>query len=105
MGFLASLLPIIFQFLTALPGLIQAAEVAFSGVPGKSGPAKKTLVMNVVGITTGALVSAGQITADHAAAITTLTADAVDSTVKILKDAQALTAKNPVADAGGPTET
>ena len=98
------LLPLIFQLLSAIPGLIQVVEVAFSGAKGKSGIAKKQLVMDSVaaGIAISGTLNGTPVPVTQKDAIMGTVGALVDTTVAVLKTVDAL--KNPVADAGGPNE-
>lgn len=98
------LLPLLFQLLQAIPGLIQTAEIAFSGAKGKSGTAKKQLVMDSVsaGLDIAHTLNATSMPDANKAVIMGTVGTLVDTTVAVMKTVDAL--KNPVANAGGPNE-
>ena len=74
-------LAFLLQVLTALPSLIQTAEVAFSGKPG-SGQYKKQFVMDTVNAALTIAPSAGAtITNDQQQAISATSSALVDSVV------------------------
>jgi hypothetical protein len=79
---------IMLQLAMYLTPAIQAAEVAFSGVPQKSGAAKKQLVLLGAGMTSGAAVSAGLITAGQQTLIMNTMTEKVEEIFKIIKDAK-----------------
>jgi hypothetical protein len=86
------LIPVALQFLAALPGLIGAAEKAFSGKPG-SGAHKKKFVSRAAGAALDAAQATGQVNLSPAQRKALLSAvdGLTDATVKSLNAAQVFT--------------
>ena len=94
---------ILVQIFPILMKLVGVAEVAFSGVPGKSGAAKKEFVTGAVSAVVDGLALGGVAGAiDNKAAIMGATGALIEAAVTTMKAVDAI--KNPVADAGGPNE-
>lgn len=76
------LIPVILQFLTALPNLIHEAEAAFSGAAG-SGTQKKQFVVDAVTATMAAANASGKVNLpdDHQQAILAAVSSMTDATV------------------------
>jgi len=87
----AQLLPVMLQFLMAVPQLVATAETAFSGRPG-SGAAKKDLVLSVVnqGLRTYQHMATHKLPANQVAAIQGTANVLVDSTVALLNASQVM---------------
>lgn len=87
-----------------LPELIQVSQRAFSGTPGKSGEAKKELVLQSAAIVIDGAAAMGADGADkHKELILGAVSKATDGFVSVMNAAGALS-RNPVANAGGPNE-
>ncbi len=87
------LLPVLLQVMTALPGLIHAAEQAFSGHPG-SGEAKKVFVLGAVKTGLETVAGLGEKHVQNPAvqdAILLATGAATDATVAALNAAKVFT--------------
>ena len=79
MSIVLALLPLLSQLIPVLITLIHTAEVAFSGVPGSSGQAKKDLAMQTVAI----VAQGAQLDPAHASTLNTLASMFVDVYVKV----------------------
>ncbi len=80
MGVFLAILPILGQLLPVIIGLVHTAEVAFSGMPGQSGQAKKDLVTGVI----AAAAQGANLDPAHASALTSAGSTMIDMVVKVL---------------------
>lgn len=89
-------IPILMQFLIAVPQLIEVAEKAFSGTTG-SGEAKKDLVTGIVnqGLNTYQSIATDKLAEDQVNAIKKSVDILVDSSVKIMNNADILMSHAP----------
>lgn len=98
----AQLLPVLLQLGASLPGLIHIAQVAFSGKPGVSGPAKKEFVQQAAATLLGAAqagLPAGTLTDEHVSTILAGVSQATDSTVAAIKAVNGFTGVVPAGAA------
>jgi hypothetical protein len=98
-----SLIPVILQFLMALPGLIKEAETAFSGAPG-SGALKKQFVVDSVTATMAAANAAGVSSLDdnRQKAVIAAVSSVADATVASFNAAKLFTKSTPAAPPATP---
>lgn len=92
------------RIMAELPALIQTAQVAFSGAPGISGPAKKSFVMGAVGaaLDTYQQVAPHPLTPAQTQMVNGTISLVVDSTVAVMKAAQVLMVPVPVVTTVAP---
>lgn len=92
------LMPLIFQLLAVVQGLIQQAEAAFSGQPG-SGDLKKQFVINAATtiLESFGTLKPGAMNAEQKAAVINTISSITDSIVMALNTAKLFDAPKPAA--------
>jgi len=85
----AFLLPLVFQLLGVIPGLIQQAEVAFSGQPGSGAKKKEFILASAKAlIDTQEMIKADLLTAEQEAAVVDTIAEVTDAIVSAVNTAK-----------------
>jgi hypothetical protein len=93
----ANIFELVMKIALNIQPLIQTAEVAFSGVPGQSGPAKKAFVMGLVqiGLTADQSLAPHPLTAAQSQVVTATTSLLIDSGVATMNAVKAMMPQPP----------